>query len=308
MLNCFQVSPAKLALRRHLSQEKLAALESNINFSVGPKRDGHSRSSSTSSADLVIVDTSPQDSQLSNSSGKFSHRLLLGEKLAERGLEVIPTGPPATPPTQATPPVTSPTLATPPTQSSSTTPVDMTVSGNKSVSPRPPSSGGTSVPRPAYSPVSRPNSTDAGGGYSRSPRRHDETNSPATSQPSTSIATTNKPHMPPPSPGRDGLEARLAQIHQSRRTASPAVPCTSNSSNPSAAVITSAIAAAASKYGRSTTSSPSLQPQAAANRPEAPPPVEGLAATLHARFLQQKQHKLPQVLQLCIVFFFFFFF
>lgn len=342
MLYVAQVSPAKLALRRHLSQEKLA-LESVSHVSgAGKYQRPHSRSSSTSSADLVIVESSELASGGSScrmllDNSRLPDRLL-GERLAERGLEVIPTGPPPTPPTQPTPPIltTPPTLATPPTPSSSsqppTTPVDMSLTSSKTISPRPnsrlnqlmdevrnsPLTPEAALRQP-YSPVSRPSSTEAtmpsvdgrvtispGTAYSRSksPRGSlQQQNVTAAGSNSHMVGTHegDRPHMPPPvpSPGRDGLEARLAQIHhKTMRTTPPNssnftsnhVPApphhhqlhpsiqhltppvsqpnnnsslnTNKSSNhsASASAITSAIAAAATKYGNGGNRSSTLSP------------------------------------------------
>ena len=154
-----QVSPAKLALRRHLSQEKLAQEASSSNSKYPPQ--SHSRSSSTSSVDLLIVDNEGPNSTRSNSaSSQYNPRgivsnvsnyhlpdKLLGERLAERGLEVIPTGPPltqptppilTTPPCLTTPPYTSPSVSGSNVHSASQAPVDMSlphlVSPKKSVS------------------------------------------------------------------------------------------------------------------------------------------------------------------------------
>ncbi|XP_018022161.1 histone-lysine N-methyltransferase, H3 lysine-79 specific isoform X2 [Hyalella azteca] len=297
-----QVSPAKLALRRHLSQEKLA-LES------GGKRP-HSRCSSNSSSDLVIVET--PDNSCGVAGNSIATRLpdnsrlpdrLLGERLAERGLEVIPTGPPPTPPTQPTPPVlTSPTLTTPPTPSQPTcsiSPVDMTLSSKNSSRPGSrlavdDTRGASITPdgslRPLYSPVSRPNSTEASSGAPDSAPSMGGPFARARSPRGVQFYSTEKPLMPPPipSPGRDGLEARLAQLqHKSLRAtpptavshasfvsassvhtnnlpshsifssnvdrSAPQLELTSSSGGQSAAVsaITSAIAAAATKYGSS---------------------------------------------------------
>lgn len=200
---------------------------------------------------------------------------LLGERLAERGLEVIPTGPPPTPPTQPTPPVltTPPTLATPPTSSSihstcstaatPSTPVDMTlIPSSKTISPRPSSrllnqivdemrssslTPEQAATRQPYSPVSRPSSTEATtpttvegsilpAGYSRSksPRNSSRQPSPQQHGASPSDGVLEKPHMPPPvpSPGRDGLEARLAQLHhKSLRGINSATPPSSSNIN-----------------------------------------------------------------------------
>ncbi|XP_069960918.1 histone-lysine N-methyltransferase, H3 lysine-79 specific isoform X3 [Cherax quadricarinatus] len=246
-----QVSPAKLALRRHLSQEKLA-LECS---SPG----AHKTSTITRNVgDLISSEV-------------------------ERTLEIS-------------------------SQSIINAAVDMTISG-KPISPRPNSRisriveesyGKPHTPdnvdsrqqspalRMVYSPISRPNSTESLPPTPHTPQAIEGLMYPRVKSPR-GPQFEEKPRMPPPvpSPGRDGLEARLASMYGNK--CPPSTPPTSQATPP----LTPAgpiVSADASKNRTITLPRTEAAPVHHFNEARGLPvdgPVEGLAATLHARFINR---------------------
>ena len=249
-----QVSPAKLALRRHLSQEKLLAMEA-----VGPGQHG-----------------APRANTLTRNVGD----LISGE--VERSLE-LSAGPPAPPGPPAS------------------TALDMSMGGKASPRPgpritriveecygkaphTPPEAGESRQASPAqrvvYSPISRPSSTEGPPPLPQAPLTMEGLMYPRVKSPR-GVPQDEKPRMlpPAPSPGRDGLEARLASMYGLKCTSTPPTPPRSTPPTPPLPL--------------------PLQPQHTQDCKPRPntlltlegraitsdTPVEGLAATLHARFM-----------------------
>ncbi|XP_042232562.1 histone-lysine N-methyltransferase, H3 lysine-79 specific-like isoform X2 [Homarus americanus] len=241
-----QVSPAKLALRRHLSQEKLA---------------------------LECFPSAHKTPTITRNVGD----LISGE--VERTLEIS-------------------------SQSIINAAVDMTISG-KSISPRPnsrisriveesygkphtPDSGDGRQQSPAlrmvYSPISRPNSTESLPPTPHTSQAMEGLMYPRVKSPR-GPQYEEKPHMPPPvpSPGRDGLEARLASMYANK--CPPSTPPISQATPPLAPV-------GDANKNRTvplprTEISPVPHPFTEARGLPVDGPVEGLAATLHARFINR---------------------
>ncbi|KAK7074839.1 Histone-lysine N-methyltransferase, H3 lysine-79 specific [Halocaridina rubra] len=245
-----QVSPAKLALRRHLSQEKLA-------LECVPPNSIRASTITRNVGDLISSEV-------------------------ERTLEIS-------------------------SQSIINAAVDMTITG-KAISPRPnsriarivdesynkphtpdSSEGRQQSPalRTVYSPISRPNSTESLPSTPHTPQVLEGLMYPRVKSPR-GTQYEEKPHMPPPvpSPGRDGLEARLASMYANKYPPSSSTPPTSNQTPPPS----------------QTSSNDSKSRYVPLPRAEISPvahhmnesrvlpgdgPVEGLAATLHARFLNR---------------------
>lgn len=244
-----QVSPAKLALRRHLSQEKLA-LES-----VPPN--SHRGSTITRNVgDLISSEV-------------------------ERTLEIS-------------------------SQSIINAAVDMTISG-KAISPRPnsriarivdesyskphtpdSSDGRQQSPalRTVYSPISRPNSTESLPSTPHTPQVMEGLMYPRVKSPR-APQYEEKPHMPPPvpSPGRDGLEARLASMYANKCPPPPLTPPSSQTTPP----LLPSTSESKSRYVPLPRAEISPVAQHLNEHRGLPGdgPVEGLAATLHARFLNR---------------------
>ncbi|XP_071522598.1 histone-lysine N-methyltransferase, H3 lysine-79 specific isoform X2 [Panulirus ornatus] len=247
-----QVSPAKLALRRHLSQEKLALEGGSVSAHKTPT--------------------------ITRNVGD----LISGE--VERTLEI-----------------SSPSIIN--------AAVDMTISG-KSISPRsnsrisriveesygkphtPDSSDGrqqSPALRMVYSPISRPNSTESIPPTPHTPQAMEGLMYPRVKSPR-GPQYEEKPHMPPPvpSPGRDGLEARLASMYGNKCPTS--TPPTTQATPPlppaGPAVVGEASKTCSVTLPRNEVSSAPHHFNEVRGLP-VDGPVEGLAATLHARFINR---------------------
>ncbi|XP_068230537.1 histone-lysine N-methyltransferase, H3 lysine-79 specific isoform X6 [Palaemon carinicauda] len=246
-----QVSPAKLALRRHLSQEKLA-LEN-----VSPN--------------------SLRGSTITRNVGD----LISSE--VERTLEIS-------------------------SQSLINAAVDMTISG-KAISPRPnsriariveesyskphtpdSSEGRQQSPalRTVYSPISRPNSTESLPSNPHTPQVMEGLMYPRVKSPRGGPQYEEKPHMPPPvpSPGRDGLEARLASMYANKCPPPPSTPPLNQATPPLPLSNSENSKCRTVPLPRAEISPASLNMNESRGLP-GDGPVEGLAATLHARFLNR---------------------
>ncbi|XP_064120922.1 histone-lysine N-methyltransferase, H3 lysine-79 specific-like isoform X5 [Macrobrachium nipponense] len=245
-----QVSPAKLALRRHLSQEKLA-LEN-----VSPN--------------------SLRGSTITRNVGD----LISSE--VERTLEIS-------------------------SQSLINAAVDMTISG-KAISPRPnsriariveesyskphtpdSSEGRQQSPalRTVYSPISRPNSTESLPSNPHTPQVMEGLMYPRVKSPR-GPQYEEKPHMPPPvpSPGRDGLEARLASMYANKCPPPPSTPPLNQATPPLPISTSESSKCRTVPLPRAEISPASHNINESRGLP-GDGPVEGLAATLHARFLNR---------------------
>nr|XP_027225718.1 histone-lysine N-methyltransferase, H3 lysine-79 specific-like isoform X6 [Penaeus vannamei] len=243
-----QVSPAKLALRRHLSQEKLA-------LECGPPGSLKIQPITRNVGDLISSEV-------------------------ERSLEIS-------------------------SQSTGSSAVDMTIAG-KSISPRPnsriariveesygkphtPDSGDGRQQSPAlrmvYSPISRPNSTESLPSTPQPPQAMEGLMYPRVKSPR-GQPFEEKPHMPPPvpSPGRDGLEARLASMYGTKCPPPPSTPPTSQATPPLPSGDNNK-----SRYVPLPRAEISPIPHHMNENRGLPVegPVEGLAATLHARFVSR---------------------
>ncbi|XP_047483085.1 histone-lysine N-methyltransferase, H3 lysine-79 specific-like isoform X7 [Penaeus chinensis] len=243
-----QVSPAKLALRRHLSQEKLA-------LECGPPGSLKIQPITRNVGDLISSEV-------------------------ERSLEIS-------------------------SQSTGSSAVDMTIAG-KSISPRPnsriariveesygkphtPDSGDGRQQSPAlrmvYSPISRPNSTESLPSTPQPPQAMEGLMYPRVKSPR-GQPFEEKPHMPPPvpSPGRDGLEARLASMYGTKCPPPPSTPPTSQATPPLPSGDSNK-----SRYVPLPRAEISPIPHHMNENRGLPVegPVEGLAATLHARFVSR---------------------
>ncbi|XP_076042508.1 DOT1 like histone lysine methyltransferase grappa [Oratosquilla oratoria] len=255
------VSPAKLALRRHLSQEKLA------------------------------MEGQPGVVQKQTTITRNVGDLISGE--VERTLEIS-------------------------SQSIINAAVDMTITG-KSVSPRPNSriariveesyskahtpegsDGRQQSPalRTVYSPISRPNSTESLPPTPHTPQAMEGLMYPRVKSPRGSTYE-EKPHMPPPtaSPGRDGLEARLASMYTSKCPLPSSTPPSSQATPPMPGGTSGPIDTKSSRYVALPRADITPSPHHfndSVRRAGVDGPVEGLAATLHARFMHRPTHT-PQV-------------
>ncbi|XP_042876081.1 histone-lysine N-methyltransferase, H3 lysine-79 specific-like isoform X10 [Penaeus japonicus] len=243
-----QVSPAKLALRRHLSQEKLA-------LECGPPGSHKTPTITRNVGDLISSEV-------------------------ERSLEIS-------------------------SQSTGSSAVDMTIAG-KSISPRPnsriariveesygkphtPDSGDGRQQSPAlrmvYSPISRPNSTESLPSTPQPPQAMEGLMYPRVKSPR-GQPFEEKPHMPPPvpSPGRDGLEARLASMYGTKCPPPPSTPPNSQATPPLPSGDNNK-----SRYVPLPRAEISPIPHHMNENRGLPVegPVEGLAATLHARFVSR---------------------
>lgn len=275
------VSPAKLALRRHLSQEKIAQEASGHSFGAAPYKTSASSSACGYSANAAY---SRNVGDLI--SGEIERTL---ELTAHEASSAAPHGGPSA--------------------------VDMTV---KTPSPRPrPSSRSaaragclgddpskhldrppvSSPLRVVYSPISRPNSTESLPSTPHTPQGIVDGN-PKTKSPCGAPAFEEKPYG---SGGgalavRDGLEGRLASLYHGAKCPLPVSTPPSSHATPTPPPVASTPGASIDTSKLKVTHAASHQENSKTSL--APPSgeglVEGLAATLHARFLRPNH-----VMQVC---------